>query len=102
MKKIDFSKLLPPKEDHIRDEYKLLIERGNVTYEEFANLRCNSWEFEAFYQVLTDDALLQVLENNILPNCARVDLPATTYDKAVIGVFTPLLIKRLRELLNRY
>jgi hypothetical protein len=93
-------KLFPVKDkwENIREEYRALIERGNVTYEEFKDLRCNSWEFEAFYKVLTDEALIQVLEKVILPNSSnsRIRIPAITYDEALISVFTPELIKRLK------
>jgi hypothetical protein len=93
-------KLFPVKDkwENIREEYRALIERGNVTYQEFKDLRCNSWEFEAFYEVLTDEALIQVLEKVILPNSSnsRIRIPAITYDEALISVFAPELIKRLK------
>lgn len=93
-------KLFPDRNpwENIRPEYQELIERGNVTYKEFKELRCNSWEFEAFYKVLTDDALIDVLENSILPNCRIISRsPAGTYDEALISVFAPELIRRLKS-----
>jgi hypothetical protein len=98
-------KLFPTRDpwEHIRPEYRVLIERGDVTYEEFKDLRCNSWEFDAFYKVLTDDAFLTVLENTILPNSSihRCKTPAGTYDESLISVFTPELIRRFKLAKNQ-
>ena len=76
--------------------FKSLVERGNVTYEEYEQLRVNSYEQEALYQVLTDDALVKVVETHILPNCPYIIRPRD-YNESVIGVFAPLLVRRLKQ-----
>src|SRR5215472_6560086 len=43
---------------HIRPEIRALIERGNVTVEEVAKLRCNSWEWQSLTPVLDDEAFV--------------------------------------------
>lgn len=61
------------REDLIRDEVRKLYARGNVTWEEWQTLRLNSWEFDYLIPALTDEALLNNLEKNILPNCTRTE-----------------------------
>lgn len=81
--------------DNIGDDFKALIARGGVTYDEVKGLRGNSWEWDALVPALTDEAFLQMLQHR-LDNCSRVRMPPVTYDEAVIGVWTPELVRRYR------
>lgn len=81
--------------DNIRPNIRALIERGKITLEEYKQLRCNSWEFEAMVPALSLDALLWASENCVR-NCSKVSRPATTYDEAMHSVYAPELIRRLR------
>jgi hypothetical protein len=79
---------------NIRPHVRALIDRGKITLDEYKELRCNSWEFEAMVPALSLDALLWASENCIR-NCSRVSRPATTYDEAMHAVYGPELIRRL-------
>lgn len=81
--------------DKIRPHIRALIDRGKITLEEYKELRCNSWEFEAMVPALSLEALLWASENCI-HNCPRVSLPATTYNEAMHAVYGPELVRRLR------
>ena len=83
--------------DNVRPHIHALIERGKITLEEYKELRCNSWEYEALVPALSIEALIWASENCIR-NCSRVSRPATTYDEAVYSVYAPELIRRLRLL----
>jgi len=83
--------------DNIRPHIRALIERGKVTLEEYKELRCNSWEYEALVPALSIEALIWA-SKNCIRNCSRVSRPATTYDEAMHAVYGPELIRRLRLL----
>lgn len=81
-------------EVHIRPEIQSLIARGNVTPAELAELRCNSWEWEALVPALNDEAFVERMQHSI-DNCfARHDRPFATYNDAVQGLWAPELLKR--------
>lgn len=79
----------------IRPEIQALIDRGNVTSVELSELRCNSWEWEALIPAMTDEALVGRAEY-AFSNSARVRSPASTYDEAIVSVYAPELVKRLK------
>ena len=89
-------------QQHIRAEILSLCERGDVEYQEYQEyeqLRMNSFEREFLYPYMTNDCLITVIENHILPNCRDVNrfMPAVTYDDSLIKSFVPLLLSRLKE-----
>lgn len=67
-----------------------------ITLDEYREFRMNSWEREAIYPKLTDEALADVIQYS-LDNCGRAELPASTYNNAIWMVFMPLLLKRFKE-----
>lgn len=77
------------------------VENGTpMNYTEWVHMRGNSWEFEAIYPLLDNEALCYVAQtvlDNCLPRKGAAHKPCTTYDEAAVNVFLPLLIKRLRE-----
>ncbi len=82
------------KVDHVRQEIKDLIRRGNVTTEEIKTIRCNSWEWEALIPAMSDEAFVERMQYT-LGNCAqRREFPCTTYDQALQWVWAPELLKR--------
>ena len=85
---------------HVRHEIQALVKRGNITLEERAALRCNSWEWEHVYPALTDEALLAAVEHN-LTNCARAPRPCTTYDEALSNILAPLVVERWKRTIRR-
>lgn len=83
--------------DNVRPPIRALIERGKVTLEEYKELRCNSWEYEALVPALSIEALIWAAEHAI-DNCSRARRPSISYDEAVHSVYAPELIRRLRLL----
>ena len=45
-------------DDHVRPEVQALVRRGNVTAAEVAEMRCNSWEWEALTLAMDDEAFV--------------------------------------------
>ena len=82
---------------HIRPEILALAKRGDVTWDEYSSLRANSYEQEELYPALTDDAMIRLVSEIILPNCSPVRSlgPATTYSESLVKNFVPLLLERL-------
>lgn len=84
----------------IRPEVLALVERGSVTLEEWNAFRGNSYEFEALYPVLTDEALAHVVRH-VVDNCYEDrQRPAITYNAALAHVFVPELLRRLLKATN--
>ena len=83
--------------DNVRPEIRKLAERGNVTVEELASLRCNSWEWELLIPKLNDEAFIKQMQHALV-NCSTGPRPFTTYDKAVCGLYGPGLLKRFSSL----
>jgi len=82
-------------DEHVRPEIRELVRRGNVTPAEVAELRCNSWEWEALVPAMTDEAFAARVEH-ALSNCAVRKRPFSTYDEAVAGLYAPELLKRFQ------
>lgn len=83
--------------ERIRSHIHVLCDRGNITPEEYQNLRCNSWEFEEVHKHLTDEALLEVAEH-FLSNCYFDQTrPWRSYNEAFMGQIGPLLVKALKR-----
>lgn len=87
------STLTPDK--HVRPWARALAERGDVTLEEWKNLRANSYEYQLIYPKLTDEALVYAGQH-IVDNC-RFDQrrPWSSYNEACMGFLAPELLKRL-------
>ena len=56
----------------------------------------NSWEREALIPHMDNEALIQNVEY-CLSQCQRARNPSATYDEAIIGVYAPEIIKRLKD-----
>lgn len=86
---------------HIRPETQALINRGNITLEEYRSFVGNSYEFEAMVPALDGEAFTYYV-NHVVSNCS-VDprRPASTYNDAAILVIIPELLRRLENLQNR-
>ena len=93
----DRAKFGIPDDSRIKPEIRALIVRGNVTSAELAELRCNSWEWEALVPAMTDEAFIGHVEH-ALKNCSIVKRPAASYDDAIVGVHAPEMVKRLKKL----
>lgn len=90
----DFDGLDENSNERIRPEMQNLIRRGNVTPAELAELRCNSWEWEALVPALTDEAFVERMQH-ALDNCfTRRERPFSTYNQAVEGLWAPELLRR--------
>jgi len=82
--------------EHVRDEIKKLVERGNVTASELEELRCNSWEWEALVPALNDEAFVKQMQHAI-DNCFVFrKRPFSTYNDAVEGLYAPELLRRFQ------
>ena len=82
------------RDEHIRPEIQELVRRGNITPAELAELRCNSWEWEALIPALSDEAFVERMQHSI-DNCfVRHGRPFVTYNDAVQGLWAPELLKR--------
>lgn len=85
-----------PPIDHIRQEIKDLIRRGNVTSEDLSEIRCNSWELEALVPAMNDEVFVDCMEH-ALKNCfTTIERPFSTYNKAIEALYAPELLKRFR------
>jgi hypothetical protein len=84
---------------HIRQEIQDLVNRPElITYAEYENLRGNSWEWEAIYTRLDNEALIKAVEHH-LSNCSReYKRPVSTYDDSIREILVPILIERLRAI----
>lgn len=80
----------------VRSEIQTLIARGHVTREEVAELRLNSWEWEALVVALDREAFVAHVEH-ALKNSSQPKRPCSTYDEALIVVHVPELIKRYQR-----
>lgn len=82
----------------LRPEVLDLIRRAEpITLAEYREFRGNSWEHEAIVPRLDDEALAFALEHcagNIFTSRRR---PAVTYDEAIVSVFVPEILARLRR-----
>ena len=87
--------------DHIRQEIRDLITRGNVTPDEWRALRMNSYEREAIVPALSTETLLHHVEY-CLSQCSRVRSPPSMYEEAVVRLLAPEMVKRLREQAERW
>lgn len=89
---------LPHHSCPISDEVHALIQRGNVTLQEYEEFRGNSWEHEAIVPALSNEALERYAQN-ILRYCTHNQTngsrPCTTYDEAVAVILVPELLRRL-------
>lgn len=81
----------------IRPEIQKIADRGNLTWEEWQEIRCNSYEQEILYPIMTNDCLIKTIEKYILPNCRPTKSPAITYDESLAANFVPILIERLKN-----
>ena len=81
----------------IRPDIQKLVDRGNVTPAEVAELRCNSWEWEALIPKMNDEAFVRFVEH-ALKNTSNDRRPYATYDDSVKGLLTPELLKRFKSL----
>lgn len=77
-----------------------LVDRGEtVTWEQYQKMCMNSYEQYLMHPLLDDEALMNLIEYCIA-NCEHQrDIIPIHYDEAVIHELTPLLIKRMKELL---
>ena len=80
----------------IRDEIAKLIERGNITLDEYEKLRCSSEEWNALVPALAFDALEHATKH-VLANCTIVKEFPGTYDEAVCMIYAPELLRRLKQ-----
>lgn len=82
----------------IRPEIRALVERGNVTKEEVAALRCNSWEWAALVPAYDDAAFVERVEHT-LAHCSQARKHAS-YDEAMVVLYGPELLKRFKDALE--
>lgn len=88
-----------PHECKVRKEYQALIDRGNITVEEYEAFRGNSWEHEAIISALNNQALMKyahTILKNSTHNRTSTSRPCSTYDEALAVVLVPELLKRLQ------
>lgn len=73
-----------------------------ITKKEWDSMRLNSYERVLLYPLMSNELLVEVIEQNILPNCSpsRTLIP-TSYDDAAIHCFLPLLVKRMKALTTK-
>lgn len=78
----------------VRREIQDLIARGNVTPSEIAELRCNSWEWQALVPAMSDEAFIGRFQHT-LNNCfTPSQRPFSTYNTALEGLYAPELLRR--------
>lgn len=82
-------------DEHVRPEIQVLAKRGNVTPEEVAEIRCNSWEWEHLIPAMNDEAFIARMEHAV-KNCGYYKRPYTTYNEAVEALYAPELLRRFK------
>ena len=78
----------------IKPTTRALVNRGNVTLDEWKALRINSAERDLLYPRLSDEAFAFALDI-VLVNCSRPRLH--TYEHALSEVLVPQLLQRFRK-----
>lgn len=95
---MSFKNLFPEKPDpleHVSDEIQDLAERGwAITFEEWSELRMNSYEQEFLLPYVDNETLVRVTKY-YLSQCSRHS--NSTYDYAINEHIVPLLLKRLSD-----
>lgn len=84
----------------VKPEIQDLIDRGNVTWEEYEVLYMNSYERSRLYAVLTPEALCKV-GHQALSHIPLKGYP-TTYEDVIISLLFPLALTRLQETLPQF
>lgn len=86
------------KMSHIREEIQKLRKRGNVTLPELKKLSLNMWEREHLYPVLSDAALVYVIERcQKQIHDSNPYEPAVTYQDGLLHRLLPELKERFKE-----
>lgn len=68
-----------------------------ITLEEWRTFRMNSWEREALYPLLDNEALIDTARH-FKSNCKPPYYgKATTYDETLVHVILPIILKRLED-----
>lgn len=92
------TELEPPAElAKVSEAVQALIQRGNVTWAEYENLRLNGFERDALYPVLTTEALCKATEQSRSFCLPQRHYPTLTYDETLTHRLVPLLLARLRH-----
>lgn len=79
----------------IKPPVRALMERGNVTYEEWTNTAMNSYERARVLPFLTLEAMKEV-GKFYLHHCSFKDFP-TTYDEVALHIILPCILQKLDE-----
>jgi hypothetical protein len=86
----------PPVElEKVSERVQTLIQRGNVTWTEYENLRLNGFERDALYPVLTTEALCKATEQVRSFCLPQRHFPTLTYDETLTHRLVPLLVADL-------
>ena len=82
----------------IRDSILKLADRGNITLQEWKELRMNSWEREFLIPHLTSTALVHSCKD-MLKHCTATPFhtPASTYDESVMKNYIPALLRMVEK-----
>ena len=67
----------------------------SISYTEYRHLNLNQRERHALVPKLSDAALIQLVEQDVLPNIAHDPIPVT-YEQGLAAVYAPELVRRLR------
>lgn len=88
--------LEPPTElEKVSERVQTLIQRGNVTWTEYEDLRLNGFERDALYPVLTTEALCKATEQVRSLCLPQRHFPTLTYDETLMHRLVPLLVAEL-------
>jgi hypothetical protein len=83
--------------DKIRPEVRALVDRGNVTLDEWENFVGNSYEMELIAPKLNDEAFIYYAEH-MLVNCRYEKArPWRSYNEAVMGFVAGELLRRYKD-----
>jgi hypothetical protein len=93
-----FKKLV--RNENIRPEVAALAARGNVTLAEWKEFRGNSWEFEALYCKLDDEAFAYAGEHALGNSWFERTRPWKSYNELLMGQLAPELLRRFNERLE--
>lgn len=83
---------------NIRQHIRELAVRGTISYEEYNDLRMNSYEREHLHPHMTKEGLVKLLRlysNHVAPKDRTG--PCSTYDQAILHNLLPLLLEKLEK-----
>lgn len=90
------------KEDmqYVRPEVKTLVKVSGqrISWRKYQTLRLNSYERDFLLEHLSNECIIRLTEHAVR-NC-EYDTSKRSYNEALMGLYTPLILKRFKEIVD--